>query len=117
MGFGDEREDGSEGRAAGYAKDVRVCKRIAQQGLKTGAGNGEGRSDKDAEDDARQTDVLNDQAVIAGDLAALAKDDAQQVTAKGIKRNRHGAELQGDDYDEKQNHQKDEALKKELAKC
>src|SRR5207302_1027885 len=66
-------------------------------------------------DDARQADVLDDQAVIARDLAALTEDDAEQITAESVERNGHGAELQRHDDDKKQNHQKEEALKQEFA--
>ena len=72
MRFGDEREDGAEGRAAGYAKDVGIRERIAQKGLEAGARDRERRSNNDAEYDARQTNVLDDQAIVTGNLAALA---------------------------------------------
>ena len=117
MGLGDECEDGPKSRAAGYAKDVGIRERVAQKSLETCARDGERCSDKDAEDDARQTDVLNDQAVIAGHLAALAEDNAEQIAPKRVKRNGHRAELQGDNDNEKQNDQKKKAVKQELAKC
>src|SRR2546429_8138086 len=87
----------------------------SQERLEAGARTGERCSDNDAEDDARQADVLDDQAVIARDLAALTEDDAEQITAESVERNGHGAELQRHDDDKKQNHQKEEALKQEFA--
>src|SRR2546430_721597 len=96
------------GRAARDSQNVRIGEGVAQERLEAGARNGERCSDNDAEDDARQADVLDDQAVIARDLAALTEDDAEQITAESVERNGHGAELQRHDDDKKQNHQKEE---------
>src|SRR2546429_6990686 len=51
----------------------------SQERLEAGARNGERCSDNDAEDDARQADVLDDQAVIARDLAALTEEDRKST--------------------------------------
>src|SRR5215469_13352000 len=103
------------GAAVGYAKDVRIRERVAEQSLEAGAGDRKGRSDNDGEKDAREADVLNDQAVVARDLAALAEDDPQQVTPQSVQRYGDRAELQCSDYHEKKNESKDEALEKKFA--
>src|SRR5215467_2248502 len=113
--LGDEAEDGAKRSAAGNTEDVRVGEWIAKQRLEAGTGDRQRCSNNDGENDARETNVLDNQEVIAGNLADLAKKDAEQVAPQGIKRNGNSAKLQGDDYNEKQNNSKDEALEKELS--
>ena len=115
MRLGDKTKDSRYGRSIGDAEDVRVSERIAQQRLEAGTGHGERCSDNDGENDAGKADILNDQAVVTGNLAALAEEHAQQVAPKRIERNRDSAEFQGEDDYEKQNHRQDEALEKEFA--
>src|SRR6266567_2185834 len=98
---------------AGNAKHVRIRQGIAEQRLKAGSGYGERGTDNDAEKNARQADIHDNQAVIAGDSAALPENNTQQVASQRIKRNRHGAKLQGEDHDKKQVHQKEQTLEEE----
>src|SRR5216683_5987538 len=75
VGFDNEREDGAETRTAGNTEDVGVRERISKQRLKAGASNGERSTDNDSEENARKTDILDDQDVVAGDVGALVQQD------------------------------------------
>src|SRR5207245_4246113 len=101
MRLGDEGQDRPQGSSAGNTKHIRISKRVAKQGLKAGSSNGERGAHDYAKKNAGQTDIHDDQAVIAGDLAALPEKDAQQVAPEGVERNRNGAEFQSNDHDHK----------------
>ena len=73
MAFDDEGNDGADGGAGRNAEDIRIRKRIAQEGLKTGAGDGKRRSDNDAEKNSRQANVHDDHAVFGGDSAGAGR--------------------------------------------
>ena|SRR5690349_2662767 len=116
MRLGDETKNRAKRRAARNAENVRIRERIAEQSLKAGTGNGERGANENGQDDPRQANVLNNQPVVAGDLAALAEDHPQQVTTQSVERNRDGAELQGDHYNEEQDDKKQKAMEHELSK-
>src|SRR4029077_15756736 len=102
MRFGDQGEDSPQGGANGNAENVGIGERVAEQGLKTGSGDGERRANNNGEENARQANIDHDHAVVAGDLSGLAKKSGNEVAAQAIKRNGDGAELERDNDHGKQ---------------
>src|SRR6266849_8077239 len=113
MWFDNQSEDGSEGRTAGDAKNVGIGKRVAEQSLKAGAGDGQRRADYNCKQNARQADFDHDHGVVAGELAGLAEQNANQVPPEAVERNRNGAEPECDDYHNEQNYSEDAALEEQ----
>jgi hypothetical protein len=99
MGLDHQRNDGADRRATRDAENVRVSQGITEQCLKTRTRNRKRSAYKDAEKNARQTDIKNDELVFAGELAGLAKKDAKQVVAQAVERDGNGAELERDNHD------------------
>jgi len=111
----DHREQSSDSRAVRNSKNVGIRKRVAQQRLKAASGYGERRAYENRQEDSRQPQTEDDQAVLAGDFVAAADEHAEQVVPEPVQRHRHRAELQGDEYDQEQNQQQDRALPEQAA--
>ena len=116
MWLRDQREDGTQRSTHGDAEHVRIGQRIAQQRLKTGSRDGERRANNDAEKDARQTDILDDQDIITGKIGALAQKNVPEIPAEGVKRNGDSAKLHGDDHHDEQDQHQDRTLQEEAPK-
>ena len=97
----DQRENGTQRRTHGDAEHVRIRQGISKQRLKAGSRYGQRCSHGDAEKNAWQADIHDDQAVIAGNLAALPENNPQQVAPQGVERNGHRPELQSNDHNYK----------------
>ena len=90
----DQRQDGSQRRAARNSQHERIGQRIAQQRLKTCAGNGQRRSHQDSQQNARQSQIKNDEPVFRGKLVAASDGDAPEIHDQVGHGNRHRAQLQ-----------------------
>ena len=69
----DQAENGAESRSAGYAENVGVGERVAEQGLKAGTGGGKRGADENSEGDARQAQAEDDQPELGGNLFTAAQ--------------------------------------------
>src|SRR5258708_20977276 len=105
MGLDNYGEVGAEAGAGEKAEKIGIRQWIAKQRLKTCAGDGERSADNDAEKNAREADILDDQDVVGGDAAALVEEDTPHIAGKRVKRNRNGAEFDGDDHNAEENQQ------------
>ena len=103
MAFGDEGNDGAESGTGRNAEHIGIRKWIAQERLETSAGDGERRTDYDAEKNSRQANVQHDHAVVAGKSAGAVQEHADQIFAQTVERDLDGAELQRNNHNRKQN--------------
>src|ERR1700722_14203475 len=88
------RQDRAHRSTAGNAENIRICKRITQQRLKTGSCNSQRSAYEDAEQNARQTNIEDDEAVIAGERTGLMESEANQIIGQAVERNLKRAKLQ-----------------------
>src|SRR5271168_1293961 len=96
MRFDNQRNDGADRRAARDAENVWIRQRITQQSLKAGASNGKRCAHKNAEKDARQANIKDDELIFAGELTALSEKNAEQIVTQAVERHRDSAELECD---------------------
>lgn len=117
MRLDDQSDDGADGSAAGNAENIGIRERIAKQGLKADAGDGERSPDKNAEKNARQTDIENNELIFAGELAGLAKEDAEEIAAQAVERDGDGAHFESDHHDDEKNRGEDPAISEQATEC
>src|SRR5882757_7764728 len=113
MRLGYESEDGAQGDPQRDTENVGIGKRIAKQGLEAGASNGKRRANDNRQENTWQTDFDHDHGIVAGELAGLAEQNADQVMPKAVERNLDGAQPEGDDYHDKQNYGENAALEEQ----
>src|SRR5271167_2065179 len=115
MRLNNQGDDSANGRATRNAKNIRIRQRISQQRLKTGARNGKRCPNKNSKQNARQPDIENDELIFAGELAGLAKKDAEQIVAQAVERHGYSAELERYHHDEEENGRKNRAVREQAA--
>jgi hypothetical protein len=115
MRFEDQGENSANRRATGNAEDVGIGERIAQQSLETRAGNGKRSAHEDGQKNPWQADIENDEAIFAGELAGLAKGNANQVVTEAVEGNGDSAHFESDDDNDEQDGGEDGAVQEQTA--
>jgi hypothetical protein len=70
-------------------------------------------ANKNTKKNTRQANIKNDELIFAGKLAGLTKQNSEQVAAQAVEGDRHGAELERDDYHDEQNGCKNGAVQEQ----
>jgi hypothetical protein len=110
MSLGNYRQNRSDGGAAGNTQYVGIGEGIAEQRLEAGAGDRERGTDENGEENAGQTNVDHNHAVIAGEGAGLVEQNTDQVASKTVKGDGNGAKLKRHHYDNKKDSRQQAAL-------
>jgi hypothetical protein len=81
--------------------------------LKAFGGHRERRADDDGEENAREANLDDDHAVIAGERLSLVEQDADQVASEAVEGNGNGSEFERYHYDDKKDDGQKATLKEE----